>query len=202
MVITMNVEEYIKNRHQNKSMDNDKKVKYLKFLVTRILLSIILVISVCIYLKMDDKNILLVEKYFFENSIEFTKINNWYQNNVGKIIPSINTNSDLVFSSSDILSNEYVEYYDGVKINVSKNSPVSLIMGGIVVFIGEKDNYGNTLIIQGNDGIDYWYGGITNIAVNLYDYLEKDTLIGEVKDNYLYLVLQKNGEFIKYEEIL
>lgn len=202
MVITMNVEEYIKNRHQNKSMDSDKKVKYLKFLVTRILLSIILVISVCIYLKMDDKNILLVEKYFFENSIEFTKINNWYQNNVGKIIPSINTNSDLVFSSSDILSNKYVEYYDGVKINVSKNSPVSLIMGGIVVFIGEKDNYGNTLIIQGNDGIDYWYGGITNIAVNLYDYLEKDTLIGECKDNYLYLVLQKNGEFIKYEEIL
>lgn len=196
----MNVEEYIKKRHKNNQ--ENSKVIYLKFLVTRILISVILIISICIYLKFDDKNILLVEKYLFEDSIEFTKINNWYQNNVGKIIPNLNNNSELVFSNSDILSKEYEEYKDGVKINVNMNTPVSLLIGGVVVFIGEKDNYGNTLILQGNDGIDYWYGGITNISVNLYDYLEKDTLIGETKENYLYLVMQQKGEFIKYEEIL
>ena len=71
-----------------------------------------------------------------------------------------------------------------------------------MVFIGEKSSYGNTLIIQGNDGIDYWYGGITNTSVNLYDYLEKDTLVGEAKENYIYLVLQKDREFLNYEEYI
>jgi len=199
----MNVEEYIKERHRNNlDSDSDKKIEYLKFLLTRILLSIILLISTCIFLKIDDKNILLVEKYLFEDSIEFTKINNWYNDNMGEIIPAVKDNTNLVFSSNDIKTSDYEEYENGVKIKLSKNQPVSILNGGIVVFVGEKDNYGNTLILQGNDGIDYWYGNITNLSVNLYDYLEKDTLIGETSSEYLYLVLQKNGEYIKYEEIL
>jgi len=201
----LNIEEYMKNKHRNfigVECEQDKKICYLKFLVTRVLLSIILVISTCIYLKLDEKNILLVEKYLFEESLQFTKINNWYKSHMGEIIPSVSDNTSLVFSSSEIKIHEYEKYNDGVKINLNSNTPVSSLNGGIVVYIGDKDSYGNTLILQGNDGIDYWYGGITNVAVNLYDYIEKDTLIGETTNDYLYLVLQKNGEFIKYEEIL
>lgn len=201
----MDIEEYLKNKHRSINMPksiSDKKIKYLKFLITRILLSIILVICVCISLKMNEKNILLIEKYFFEESLQFTKINNWYQEHVGKVIPTVNNNTSLVFSSNELKLHEYTEYKNGVKINLSNNTPVSTLIGGIVVFIGEKEDYSNTLILQGNDGIDYWYGGITNVSVNLYDYLEKDTLLGETANDYLYLVLQKNGEFIKYETIL
>lgn len=151
---------------------------------------------------MDDKNIIYIEKYFFEETLEFTKINNWYQEKVGKLIPSVKEDSTLVFSSSEIKNQKYENYEDGVKISLSKNSPVSVLNGGIVVYIGEKEKYGNTLILQGNDGIDYWYGGITNISVNLYDYIEKNTLIGEVSNDYLYLVLQENGKYLKYEDII
>lgn len=199
----MDIEEYIKNKHRNNDIDNgDNKIIYLKFLITRILLSIILTISVCIYIKLDDKNKVFIEKYFFEESLEFTKINNWYQEKVGKIIPSVKDDSTLVFSSGEIKNQNYENYEDGVKISLSKNSPISVLNGGIVVYIGEKEKYGNTLILQGNDGIDYWYGNITNISVNLYDYIEKDTLIGEVSNDYLYLVLQENGKYLKYEDIL
>jgi len=197
----MDIEEYIKNKHRNKS-SNDTKIKYLKNLVTRILLSIILFISVNIYIKYDDKNILLVEKYIFKDNLKFTKMNNLYEEYMGKIIPSVNSNSELVFSSNDIKTEEYVKYKDGFKINMPKNQIISSFNGGIVVFIGEKDHYENTVIIQGNDGIDYWYGGITNIAVNLYDYIEKDTLIGETKNDYLYLVFQKDGKYLNYEDVL
>jgi len=199
----MDIEEYIKNKHRNNDIDNsNNKIKYLKFLISRILLSIILIISICIYIKMDDKNIIYIEKYFFEETLEFTKINNWYQEKVGKLIPSVKEDSTLVFSSSEIKNQKYENYEDGVKISLSKNSPVSVLNGGIVVYIGEKEKYGNTLILQGNDGIDYWYGGITNISVNLYDYIEKNTLIGEVSNDYLYLVLQENGKYLKYEDII
>lgn len=196
----MNKYEY---RISHKKNNNDNiKIKYLKNLISRILISIILVISICIFIKIDNNNTILVNKYLFEESIKFTKINNWYQNKIGKIIPNIKDNSTMVFSSKDLTKNSYEKYLDGVKINIDKGNPVSLLNGGIVIFIGEKDNYNNTIIIQGNDGIDYWYGNITNISVNLYDYLEKDTLIGESIDNYIYLVLQKDGNYINYEEIL
>ena len=64
----MNVEEYIKNRHRNISLENNdnNKIKYYKFLITRVLLSIILIISICIFIKIDDKNILYIEKYVFK----------------------------------------------------------------------------------------------------------------------------------------
>ena len=199
----MDIEEYLKNRHRNNFNEEDnKKIKYLKALVTRILLSIIILISTCIFLKMDDKNILLVEKYLFSDNLEFTKINNLYKSYVGEIIPAVKENTELVFSSNEIKTSEYEEYLNGVKIKVNKNTPISTLNGGIVVFVGEKDEYGNTLIIQGNDGIDYWYGNLTNIQVNLYDYLEKDTLIGESIDEFLYLVLQKDGKYLNYEEIM
>lgn len=201
----MNIEEYMKKRHKRLSNNNisDSKIKYLKQLISRVLLSIILVISIGIYIKMDAKNILLVDKYFFTDSLKFTKINNWYQEKIGKIIPDIKNNeTSLVFNSDDLKLNKYENYLNGVKIYLNKSSPISLINGGIIVFIGEKEGYGNTLILQGNDGVDYWYGGITNISVNLYDYLEKNTLIGETKDDYLYLVLEKDGSFLSYEEYL
>ena len=170
--------------------------------MTRSLLSIILIISICILIKVNDNNKVMVNKYLYEDSLKFTKINNWYQDKFGELLPKVENNDDLVLNSNDLKSYKYTTYKDGVKIDINKGSPISLLNGGIVVFIGEKDGYGNTLILQGNDGIDYWYGNVTNMSATLYDYLEKDTLIGEAKDNYIYLVLQKDGKYINYEEYL
>lgn len=196
----MNIDEYTRSKKQKNT--NDNKINYLKCLVTRILLSIILVISISISIKLDDNNTKIINKYLFENSLKFTKINNWYQERVGKLIPDVKTEDTLVFNSNDIKLHSYTKHHDGVKIMLSKNSPISSLNGGIVIFIGNKDNYGNTIIIQGNDGIDYWYGSITNSNINLYDYIEKNTLIGETNEDYLYLILQKDGKYLNYEEYI
>lgn len=71
---------------------------------------------------------------------------------------------------------------------------------GVVVFSGEKEGYGNTVIIQGIDGADIWYGNLENVSINLYDYIEANTVIGNVVDEYLYLVIKKDNEYIKYED--
>ena len=198
-MIILNIEDYLKLKKNN---NQDKLVKYTKNLLTRILLSIIIVLITCIYIKIDNNNSLNVKNYLFNDNLKFTKINNLYKNYFGNILPTVDTDTDLVFNSDSIKTKEYSNYENGVKILTNKNETVSTICGGIVVFIGEKENYENTVIIQGNDGIDYWYGGITNIAVNLYDYIEKDTLIGETKNDYLYIVLHKDGKYLNYEDII
>lgn len=190
-----------RNSFQNSSKE-DKMIKYLRGLITRVLLSIILVISISIFIKLNASNKLYVEDYIFKDSLKFTQINKWYQNTLGKIIPDGKGSSELVMENNDLKSLSYEKYLDGVKFNITKGSPVSLLNGGIVVFIGDKEGYDNTVIIQGNDGIDYWYGGITNTNINLYDYLEKDALIGEAQNDYLYLVLEKDKNYLSYEEYL
>ena len=93
-------------------------------------------------------------------------------------------------------------YYDGVQLEVSPSYLVPALEDGLVVFIGEKENYGDVIIIQGINGVDIWYGNMANTSIKLYDYVEKGTLLGEVKENSLYLVYSKDDKFLNYEEYL
>ena len=71
----------------------------------------------------------------------------------------------------------------------------------MVVFIGNKENYGKTIIIEDLDGVDYWYGNISSTSLKLYDYVEKGNPVGEVKKD-LYLVFSKDGKYLNYEEYI
>ena len=66
--------------------------------------------------------------------------------------------------------------------------------------MGEKEGYGNTLIIQGVDGTDIWYGNVADTNLNLYDYLDANTILGTSSEDKYYLVFQKDGEYLTYEE--
>ncbi len=189
-----------KRHHNYNRSNNSKKIKYLKNLITRVLLSIILVISVSIFLKLDSQNEVYLNKYLFEDNLKFTQINKWYQDKFGTLLPK-GEDTSLMVSGESLKNNPYEKIDNGVKIKVTKGSPVSLINGGIVVFIGDKDE-GHTIIIQGNDGIDYSYSGIQNENITLYDYLEKDSLIGEAQEDFIILTLKKDSVYLDYEEYL
>ena len=75
------------------------------------------------------------------------------------------------------------------------------IENGIVVFIGKKDNYGDTIIIEGTDGIDIWYSNVKS-SLKLYDYVEKGSLVGEALSNDIYLVYKKDGKVLNYEDYI
>jgi len=72
---------------------------------------------------------------------------------------------------------------------------------GMVVFVGEKENYGKTVIVENLDGVDFWYGNIASTSLKLYDYIEKGSLIGEV-NNELYMIFSKDGKYLNYEEYI
>ena len=93
-------------------------------------------------------------------------------------------------------------YHDGVKLEVDNNYLVPIIKEGMVVFIGEKEHYGNVIIIEGIDGIDIWYGNMETSSIKLYDYVESGAYLGTTKDNILYLVYSKDGKYLDYKEYL
>ena len=100
--------------------------------------------------------------------------------------------------NENIIYKEKTDYNKGVKLVVENNYLVPVIESGIVVYKGEKEGYGYTVIIQQVNGVDLWYSNIS-CDVDLYDYVEKGSLLGEVKDSNLYLYFYKNGDFIDYK---
>ncbi len=201
----MNQEEVIKKLkyRRSKYLENSQPTNshnYFKNLITRSLLSIIVLLLGIIMLK-GNKD-LLVDKVFTKN-ISFAKISTFYNKYFGSLVPKLPLNNptetvfkeELTYQSKD-------DYLNGVKLTVEDNYLVPVLKSGIIVFTGSKEGYENTIIIQGTDGTDIWYGNIKNSDYKLYDYVKEGSLLGETKDNTLYLVFQKEDKFLKFDEYL
>ena len=195
------MDEYLNNFKNKKKSFNKVKIslnkKNINKLITKFMIAIIFFLISIIFTNYSDKNLLLYKEYVFTESLPFTKIKGWYEDLFGEVLPT-QDNSQTVFNGK-LVYKDISEYYDGEKLLVSKNTLVNNITSGVVVFSGEKDNYGNTVIIQGIDGVDIWYGNLENVSISLYDYIEAGNVIGQTKDEYLYLVIKKDNEYIKYE---
>ena len=176
-----------------------KNLKYVKGLISRTLITVIFVLGSIIFTNISDENKALYQKYVLEDSLEFTKINELYKSVFGKVDITDNSDKDEVVFGSITYTN--VEpFKNGVKLTVGMNEVVNVITSGIVVFIGEKDDLGNTIIIQGNDGVDIWYSNITDSDIKVYDYVEAGSILGTSNGEDIYLTISKDGQFISYEE--
>ena len=185
------VEEYFKEVNNNKSPKSNS-------IITKILLSVIFVFISLIYIKSNDKNLENYKKYVFTETISFAKANKLLNKLVDKKIVSDNKETNMVFNDTSEMLRE--KYENGTKIKYNSNSIINAKESGIVVFIGEKDNLGNTIIIQGIDGYDIWYSNIKNSNLTIYDYIEKNTIIGESEE--VIITISKDGKYIDYEEYI
>ena len=191
-----------KNRKKYLKIGNIESNKYISNLFSRTLVAVIIVLLSAIYVNANDINLQKYKSSFFEKSFSFSKISNVYNKYFGKLIPiEIEKGTTKMVFNEGINYDDIEKYQNGFKLTLSNNAVTSLY-DGIVVFIGEKEGYGNTVIIQGTNGVDIWYGSVDNVGLTLYDYIEKGTMIGEGKDNTLYLVFNKENEYFSYEEYL
>ena len=194
------MEEYLEAFKKRKN-DHEFKISSkinLKPIISKFLIAVIFFLVSVIFTNSSDKNLLFYKEYVLTESIPFTKIKGWYEDLFGEVLPK-NDNNQMVMNGH-LVYKSIENYKDGEVLSLSSNTLINNLTSGVVVFVGEKDEYGETVIIQGVDGVDIWYGNLTNVSVKLYDYVEKNKLIGETKDDKLYLVIKKNNEFIKYED--
>lgn len=193
------MDEYIidaKKRRNKKSFNVNKKS--IKNFISKFLLAIIFFLSSIIFTNINDKNLLLYKEYVLTESLPFTKIKGWYEELFGEVLPKDDNNKMVI--KGHLVYKNIENYKDGEVLTLTTNTLINSLQSGIVVYCGEKDDYKNTVIIQGVDGVDIWYGNLTNVSVKLYDYVEKDKLIGETNSDLLYLVIKKDNNFLKYED--
>lgn len=192
----------IKSKIKKKNKKTNKNRSSLYGFISKLLITIILTLIILILLKSNNKLKTFFYNKVYDNNISFATINKWYENHFGSSIPF----KELVEKDTKAVFNNKLEYskkekyLDGVKLSVDKNYLVPILESGMVVYIGKKEGYGNTVIVQQVNGVDVWYGNINNPNVKLYDYVEKGKLLGDVKNNNLYLVFKKDGKVLSYEK--
>lgn len=192
------MDDYLNSAKMRRKNSFSAKKVNLKPVISKFLLAIIFFLVSVIFTNMSDKNLLLYKEYVLTESLPFTKIKGWYEDLFGSVLPKEDNNKMVM--NGHLMYKNIENFKDGEKLTLKNNTLINNLTSGIVVYIGEKEDYGNTVIIQGVDGVDIWYGNLTNVSVKLYDYLEKDKLIGETLDDTLYLVIKKDNEYIKYED--
>ena len=169
--------------------------------ISKSLITIIIMLIILIFIKSNDRFKSDFYKKVYSNNLSFTYFKKLYNKYIGdseifdKVIKTETVfNEEFMYSSKE-------KYLDGVKLIVNENYLVPINESGIVVYVGEKEGYNNTVIIQRIDGIDEWYGNINDVNVKIYDYVKKGELLGQV-NNELYLVYKKDGNVLNYDEYI
>lgn len=203
MMNEIDKKKYMSIINKNKKINNKKcsNSGHVKNFFIKLFILLIVFFSLAIVCKENDMVKDKIVKYLYSEDISFTKIKKIYNKYLGGILPiKKEINTEKVFNESLKYNNSSL-YLDGVKLEVDDNYLVPSLSEGMVVFIGEKDGYGKTIIIEDLDGIYNWYGNIESSSLKLYDYVEKGSLVGEV-NKYLYLVFSKGDKYLNYEKYI
>lgn len=184
-------------------VDKTGKEKYVNRLIARVLLAFIVFLLGIIARNFNSTAQKFLDETVLKENMSFSKISNLYNKYFGEVIPltKVNTEDNTVFEEK-IKYNSIDKYEDGFALDVQENYLVPVINSGIIVFIGEKEGLGNTVIVQGIDEIDYWYSNVENISNSLYDYVTKGSYLGSVQGSKLYLTFKKGSEFLDYDEVV
>jgi stage IV sporulation protein FA len=150
-----------------------------------------------------------------DTEFKFAVVSKWYQDKFGKplaLLPFTEKENggrkEEIQRGAVAVSGRLLENFEkngqGIMIETGKDAPVQTINDGFVHFAGVKEGLGKTVIIEHYDGTETWYGNLDSIKVNLYDTIEKRTVVGTVsassgedksKGQY-YFAVKKGDTFI------
>jgi stage IV sporulation protein FA len=150
-----------------------------------------------------------------QQEFQFATVTNWYEKQFGKpltLLPSSQKvdkvkNTYAVPASGKVLQN-FKTNGQGVLFQTNVNATVDAVNEGVAIFVGTKQDLGNTVIIQHTDGTESWYGNLAEVSVTLYGYVKKEQKIGVVqnsadgKNGQFYFAFKKGNVFVDPIEVI
>jgi stage IV sporulation protein FA len=173
-----------------KNNGNDKKW------LTKMLLSIIVVLVSLIITNFDKDIRSEFKRIVLEENINFGKFKKIYNEFVG----GKEKEDTLVVSLTNLIDYEKID--DSYRVKVTSDDAIEFMASGFIVYVGNKDDLGNTVIVQGNDGVDIWYSGVSLNDKGLYDYVSSGDILGNSEELYVTISIYEDGNLLKYEEYI
>lgn len=180
---------------------------------TRLFISIIFVSIVAIIFQLQQfTSVQSKITSMMENEFKFAVVSNWYESQFGEPLTFfeeknvMDKENDVIQTSGKVLEN-FQTNGQGILVETTLMK-VNSFGDGLVIYAGEKDGLGNTVIVQNVDGSETWYGNLETINVQVYDDVKKgDELaiaLQEESSEYgtYYLAMKKDNEFIDPNQVI
>lgn len=182
--------------------EEKKENSLIRNFLIKVLISLLLFLSFLIGIKKDKNFKNIIYEHIYNNNISFAKLSTMYNNAFGSIFPIKTPTDEIVMVFDDKLNYKSINTYkNGFILNLNNNL-VPNIVNGMIVFIGNKDDYGKTVIVETEDKTQIWYSNLDITNLMIYDYIKKGDIVGEARDNKLIMVFQKDGEYLDYKEFI
>ncbi len=172
----MTYEEYKNNK------EGSNKKSFIRSAFSKLFTIIVFVLIVMIISNLSPDFRKFVSDNLLNKTIDFSIINKF----TNKITDVFKSEIETPVIKTET---QQEKYKNGIKYIYSGD--VYVKDSGIVTFVGEKEDYGNTVIIQQSNGYYAWFGNIKE-SVKLYDYVEANTVLGTSEDEYYYVLLKED----------
>ncbi|MFE0503592.1 peptidoglycan DD-metalloendopeptidase family protein [Peribacillus butanolivorans] len=186
----------------------------------KILASVCLFLIIAVMFKHPSTRLDSARSFVTENmkqEFQFASISNWYESAFGKPIAFLPTKSGketvdsgegYAMPASGKITQTFETNGEGIILETSKGSKVESINEGVVIFAGEKEGIGKTVVIQHANKSESWYGQLEKIDVKLYEFVKKGNEVGQVtvsedgSKGRFYLAIKENDAFIDPKKVI
>ncbi len=186
----MKVEDYLKRNKLN-------IVDYINRLLKKSLVVAIIVLTILIISKTNTKFKERIKDIVYKENINFSKVNKIYNDYILKIKDIKDNALQTVSKEKNLIYEEKKDYLNGVLLKTNKGYTIKALNSGLICFIGKKDDM-DSIIIEQSNGINVIYSNIDVHDLKVYDYIEKDRVLGQTNNDYLYLSFYKDDEVLDY----
>lgn len=171
--------------------------KSIKKIINKLMIMTIIVLSGMILVKINPELKEQIKRIVYDNNFKLIENKKLYEKYFGDILSKKYSNNNEMVSMEKLNYKKYEKYKEGVKLTVTNNYSVPVLESGVITYINN-----DTILIEQVNGIKVSYSNISLSNIKLYDYLEKGSILGEVKGNELYLKFQKDGKYLDYKKYI
>jgi stage IV sporulation protein FA len=186
----------------------------------KILLSLCLFLVIAVMFKHPSARLDTARNFVKDNmshEFEFASISTWYENAFGKPIAflpteqgteTVDSGEGYAMPASGKIAETFEANGEGIILETGKGSKVEAINEGVVIFAGEKEGIGKTVVIQHANKTESWYGQLEKIDVKLYDLVKKGNVVGQVtlsedgSKGRFYLAIKENDAFVDPKKVI
>lgn len=127
--------------------NKSSKSNLFKNIVLRVLITIIVTLILLIGFKMNNNFKKTFYHYVYEENFPFSAVKNFLQEKFGTSLTFDKIVTDEEVFNEKLSYKDKSLYHDGVKLTVSSEYMIPSLESGLVVYIGEKENYKQVVIV-------------------------------------------------------
>ncbi|MGC8228633.1 peptidoglycan DD-metalloendopeptidase family protein [Pseudobacillus badius] len=154
-----------------------------------------------------------------EKEFPFSRAAQWYEKAFGEPLPftadgwtekeqSPGASPEIALPAAGRIVEDFQTNGQGILVETGPTEEVKAIKEGTVIFTGEKEGLGKTVILQHADNSESWYGHLSALSVQQYERVKAGNTLAKAEigkntsGGQFYLAIKRDNVFIDPNEVV